>query len=92
MSRLFGSREEARALAAERRQVLEALNGGALTGPAVMRRISETSGAAAAPGDESLLYPALHSLEAEWRLTATWQSDAQGKPRRSYRRRRLLGR
>jgi DNA-binding PadR family transcriptional regulator len=92
MSRLFGSREEARALAAERRRVLKALDGGALTGPAVMRRISENTGVAAAPGDESLLYPALHSLEAEWRLTATWHSDAHGSPRRTYRRRRLLGR
>ncbi|MGA3058344.1 MAG: hypothetical protein ABSE70_09985 [Candidatus Limnocylindrales bacterium] len=43
-------------------------------------------------GDQSLLYPALHSLEASWLVHATWQSDAKGIPHRTYRRRRLLPR
>ena len=39
-----------------------------------------------------LLYPALHSLEADWKLQAMWLSDANGVRRRIYRKRRLLPR
>jgi hypothetical protein len=61
-----------------------------------VRQRSVRADAAAAgpakPGDQSLLYPALHSLEAGWTIQATWQSDAGGANHRTYRRRRLLPR
>jgi len=86
-----------KALAGERKRVLDALRGEALTGPAILRRMSERSTAAdagaagrAEPGDQSLLYPALHSLEADWRLEATWLPEAGGVRRRTYRKRRLV--
>jgi len=41
-------------------------------------------------GDQAFLYPALHSLEADRRLQATWLPDAGGGSRRAYRRRRPL--
>lgn len=82
-----------------RRQVINALDGEVMTGPAIFRRIRERSeeGSAASvgavqPNDQSLFYPALHSLEADWKLQATWQSDASGANHRTYRRRRLLPR
>ncbi len=99
MSGADGRGVEARELAAERTRVLRALDGEAMTGPAVFRRIRERSagtqagtdiGQSVAKDDESLLYPALHGLEASWRLQAAWSSDASGKKRRIYRRRRLL--
>jgi hypothetical protein len=86
-------------LARERNRVLEALGRETLTGSVVFRRMRERSNGAGAvnaghaqPGDESLLYPALHSLEAGWKLQATWQSDAGGTKHRAYRKRRLLPR
>jgi DNA-binding PadR family transcriptional regulator len=83
-------------LASERRRVLEALEGEALTGPAISRRMhlpwtGAESGTehAATEGDQSLLYPALHSLEADSTLQSEWLSDASGIRHRTYRRRRL---
>ena len=99
MSRSDGAGEGAKPLADERKRVLEALDGEALSGSVVFRRMRErTNGAGAVnaghaqPGDQSLLYPALHSLEAGWKLQATWQSDASGTKHRTYRKRRLLPR
>lgn len=91
--------EGAKPLADERKRVLEALDSEALSGPVVFLRMrGRSNGAAAAtvsavqPGDQSLLYPALHSLEAGWKLQAAWQSDASGTKHRTYRKRRLLPR
>jgi DNA-binding PadR family transcriptional regulator len=91
--------EGTKPLADERRQVLAALEGEALSGSAVFRRIRERSaegeaapGESGQSGDQSLLYPALHSLEAGWKIQARWQSDAGGTKHRTYRRRRLLPR
>ena len=86
-------------LARERNRVLEALGRETLTGSVVFRRMRGRSNGAVAlnagdaqPGDQSLLYPALHSLEAGWKIQATWQSDAGGTKHRTYRKRRLLPR
>jgi hypothetical protein len=87
MRTLRGVRTSETPLAAERIQVLAAIaaiEGSDPTGPAIARMIR--------PGDQSLLYPALHSLEAEWKLQATWLVDADGTLHRTYRRRRLLPR
>jgi hypothetical protein len=89
-------------LANERKRVLAAVkdfDGGFLTGPVIFRRMHERSTdaepgarleAGPNPGDQSLLYPALHSLEADGRVQATWVSDANGLRHRTYRKRRLL--
>lgn len=99
MSRADGRGADAGELAAERRRLLQALDGEVMTGPALFRRIRERSaetetetgvGHAVAKDDESLLYPALHGLEASWRLQAAWLADPTGKRRRIYRKRRLL--
>ncbi len=90
-----------KALAGERKRVLEVLRGEALTGPAILRRMGEPATAAEAgetggaaggslPADASLLYPALHSLEADWRLESAWLPEAGGVRRRTYRKRRLV--
>lgn len=86
-------------LARERNRVLEVLGRETLTGSVVFRRMRERSNGAGAldaskahPGDQCLLYPALHSLEADWKIQATWQSDAGGTKHRTYRKRRLLPR
>jgi hypothetical protein len=91
-------------LADERQWVLDAvedLDGVVLTGPVIFRRMHERSTDAEAgarpeagpnPGDQSLLYPALHSLEADWRVQARWLPDANGIWHRTYRKRRLLPR
>jgi hypothetical protein len=99
MSRSEGRGEGAKPLADERKRVLEALDGVTLSGPVVFRRMRGRSNGAGAldagpaqPGDQSLLYPALHSLEAGWKIQATWQSDAGGTKHRTYRKRRLLPR
>jgi DNA-binding PadR family transcriptional regulator len=103
MNRIDGPDEGATPLASERRRVLEALDGEVLTGPAILRRMRERPigaeagaevGAAdrVAPGDESLLYPAMHSLEADWKLKAMWLPDGDGGRHRTYRKRRLLPR
>jgi hypothetical protein len=91
-------------LADERQRVLAAvedLDGGPPTGPVIFRRMQERATDTEAgerpeagpnQGDQSLLYPALHSLEASWLVHATWQSDGKGIRHRTYRRRRLLPR
>jgi hypothetical protein len=106
MSRTDEPGKPVKALAGERRRVLEVLRGEALTGPAILRRMSEPPTAAegdsaggaqsgdsepggAEPADASLLYPALHSLEADWRLEAAWLPEAGGVRRRTYRKRRF---
>ena len=99
MSRTGGAGEGSARLACERERVLDALGGEALSVPAILRRMNERSTRAevgashgAGPSDQSLLYPALHSLEADWKLQARWLSDANGMRRRIYRKRRLLPR
>jgi hypothetical protein len=105
MSRIDGPNPVKAPLADERRQVLEALDGDVLTGPAIAHRMdersTETEAATAAtggahgstsPGDQALLYPALYGLEANWQLQAGWLPDAQGGRHRTYRKRRLLPR
>jgi hypothetical protein len=75
-------------LAAARKRVLRAIdNPGqeALTGPAILRLEAEPR----TPADESLLYPALHGLEADWKIEAGWVTDVRGVRHRTYRRRRL---
>ena len=93
--------EGTKPLADERKRVLEELGTEPLSGLAVFRRIRERSAggeaeagesAQAHSGDQILLYPALHSLEAGWKIQATWESDAGGTKHRTYRRRRLLPR
>ena len=69
-------------LAAERVRVLEALVSKSLTSSAVAYRLGATT--------ETLLFPALHGLEASGRLQARWLPNANGIPRRTYSRRRLL--
>jgi len=69
----------------ERTLILDALDAASLSGPAISRRVRT-----AASMDESLLYPALHSLEANWTLRARWETDGDGHRRRTYRRRRFL--
>lgn len=103
MSRIDGPNPGKTPLADERRQVLEALDGDVLTGPAIAHRMDERStemeaaaGAAGgtdgstSPGDQALLYPALYGLEATWQVQAMWLPDAQGVRHRTYRKRRLL--
>ena len=103
MSRIDGPGKDATPLASERRRVLDALGGEVLTGPAVLRRmrgrpIGAEAGAEAGaadrvdPGDESLLYPAIYSLEADWKLKAICLPDGNGRRHRTYRKRRLLPR
>ena len=101
MSRTDNPGKRVTALVGERQRVLEALGGEALTGPAILLRMGEPPTAAdagaaggaepggAEPADASLLYPALHSLEADWRLEAAWLPEAGGVRRRTYRKRRL---
>jgi hypothetical protein len=69
------------------RGAIDGIDGGAATGPAVLRRLRERSGL-----DESLLCPILHRLEADWKLDATWRADAGGAIHRTYRRRRWIPR
>jgi hypothetical protein len=89
-------------LADERKRVLAAfedLGDESLTGPVIFRRTYERltdaepadrREAGTKPGDQSLLYPALHSLEADWMVHASWVSDSNGVRHRTYRKRRLL--
>jgi hypothetical protein len=98
MSRANGPNggRDAKPLAETRKRVLNALGRDRLSGPDISRRLYETPGEtgeaadASKPHDESLLYPALHSLEAGWTIQALWISDAGATRRRTYRRRRLL--
>ncbi|HEX7497927.1 MAG TPA: hypothetical protein VF344_05630 [Candidatus Limnocylindrales bacterium] len=77
---------DAALLSRERDHVLKTLGDDALSGPAILRRMT---GRPTEPGDQRLLYPALHSLEAGWALRAEWVTDTGGRRRRTYRRRRL---
>jgi DNA-binding PadR family transcriptional regulator len=76
----------AASLATERRHVLEALAGDRLNSSAIARSIHSSAGET----DQSLLFPALHSLEADGRLTAEWQLGTDGRQHRTYRKRRLV--
>jgi hypothetical protein len=103
MNRSDGS-GAASSLADERQLVFDAvedLDGVVLTGPVIFRRMHARSTDAEPgaqpesgpnPGDQSLLYPALHSLEADGRVKAAWVLDANGLRHRTYRKRRLLPR
>ena len=64
--------------------VLSVLRDGELYGYEIAQRIRERSGGAFAPSEGSL-YPALHSLEAEGALQATWRDSDKGPRRRYYR-------
>jgi DNA-binding PadR family transcriptional regulator len=97
MSRGYGPGEDAKPLAGERKRVLDELGNEPLTGLAIFRRMHGRSaggeaevGGSTQPGDQRLLYPALHSLEASWTLSARWVTDEGGTRRRTYRRRRFL--
>jgi DNA-binding PadR family transcriptional regulator len=97
MSRGYDPGEDAKPLADERKRVLEELGNEPLSGLAVFRRMRGRSAGGeaevrdgAGPGEQRLLYPALHSLEAGWTLSAEWVTDAGGTRRRTYRRRRFL--
>jgi hypothetical protein len=78
-------------LEAARQRVLEAIDApgqGPLTGPAILRLAVDSH----TPPDESLLYPALHGLEADWRVQAGWVTDERGIRHRAYLKRGLLPR
>ncbi len=64
--------------------VLTVLREGELYGYEIAQRIRERSGGAFAPSEGSL-YPALHSLEGEGALQATWRESDKGPRRRYYR-------
>jgi PadR family transcriptional regulator PadR len=64
--------------------VLTVLRDGELYGYEIAQRIRERSGGAFAPSEGSL-YPALHALEADGALTATWRESDKGPRRRYYR-------
>jgi PadR family transcriptional regulator PadR len=64
--------------------VLSVLRDGELYGYEIAQRIRERSGGAFAPSEGSL-YPALHNLEAEGALLATWRESDRGPRRRYYR-------
>jgi PadR family transcriptional regulator PadR len=64
--------------------VLTVLREGELYGYEIAQRIRERSGGAFGPSEGSL-YPALHALEAEGALTATWRESNKGPRRRYYR-------
>ncbi len=64
--------------------ILAVLREGELYGYEIAARIRERSGAFIDPG-EGWLYPALHRLEAEGALEATWRESEIGPRRRYYR-------
>jgi PadR family transcriptional regulator PadR len=64
--------------------ILTVLRGGELYGYEIAQRIRERSGGAFAPS-EGALYPALHALEADGALTASWRESDIGPRRRYYR-------
>jgi len=63
--------------------VLSVLRDGELYGYEIAQRVRERSGGAFAPSEGSL-YPALHALEAEGALQATWRESDKGPRRRYY--------
>jgi PadR family transcriptional regulator PadR len=64
--------------------VLTILRDGELYGYEIAQRIRERSGGAFAPSEGSL-YPALHALEADGALQASWQDSDRGPRRRYYK-------
>ena len=64
--------------------VLAVLRDGELYGYEIAARIRDRSGAFIDPG-EGWLYPALHRLETEGALEASWRESAIGPRRRYYR-------
>jgi len=64
--------------------VLTVLRDGELYGYEIAQQIRERSGDAFAPSEGSL-YPALHALEADGALIATWRESDKGPRRRYYR-------
>ncbi len=64
--------------------VLAVLSEGELYGYEIAAQIRERSGAFIDPG-EGWLYPALHKLELEGALEATWRESEIGPKRRYYR-------
>lgn len=64
--------------------ILAVLRDGELYGYEIAARIRERSRAFIDPG-EGWLYPALHRLEAEGALEATWRESEIGPQRRYYR-------
>jgi PadR family transcriptional regulator, regulatory protein PadR len=64
--------------------VLAVLRDGELYGYEIAQRVRERSGGAFAPSEGSL-YPALHALEADGALLATWREGDKGPRRRYYR-------
>lgn len=64
--------------------VLTVIGEGELYGYEIASRIRERSGGAFAPSEGSL-YPALHALEADGALEATWRASDRGPRRRYYR-------
>lgn len=64
--------------------VLSVIGDGELYGYEISQRVREQSGGAFAPSEGSL-YPALHRLEADGALAATWRDSDRGPRRRYYR-------
>jgi DNA-binding PadR family transcriptional regulator len=64
--------------------ILGVLRDGELYGYEIAQRIRDRSNAHISPA-EGWLYPALHRLEAQALLQATWREGAQGPRRRYYR-------
>ena len=64
--------------------VLGVLRDGELYGYEIGARIRQRSGTLIEPG-EGWLYPALHRLEADGALVASWRAGDQGPRRRYYR-------
>lgn len=64
--------------------ILGVLRDAELHGYEIRQRIRERSAAVIEPG-EGWLYPALHRLEAEGAVAATWRAGERGPRRRYYR-------
>ena len=64
--------------------VLAVIADGEFYGYEIAQHIRERSGGAFAPSEGSL-YPALHRLEADGALSATWRASDRGPRRRYYR-------
>ena len=64
--------------------VLTVLREGELYGYEIALRIKDRSGGAFVPSEGSL-YPALHALEADGALEATWRESDRGPKRRYYK-------
>jgi PadR family transcriptional regulator, regulatory protein PadR len=64
--------------------VLSVLRDGELYGYEIAQRIRDRSGGAFIPS-EGALYPALHALEADGALQASWRESDRGPRRRYYK-------